>query len=277
VFQGPVRVIDLGVYLDQAAYPPWGYKATHVTHAQGAKAMANFLNLHEISGSSGARVGAGDFPEALGLAWTQVHLSDHSGNHIDAPYHFGPLVEGRPAKTIDQVPLEWCFGPGVRLDFRSHRGRDIAPEDLEGEVERIGAQIGPGTIPLLWCGADEQIGDDEKYWPSQAGLSEEGLHWLLDRGVRLIGIDAYAMDVSYDTMKEAQASGNARFFPLHFVGRAREHMHLEKLANLGALPRPHGFWFAAFPVKIRNASAGWVRPVALVPGHHFESSREVPQ
>src|SRR5262245_15241774 len=164
MFHEPVRVIDLGVYLDEAAYPPWGYKATHVRHDQGAKAMANFLNLRDFSGESGQRIGTVDFPEALGLAWTQVHLSDHSGNHIDAPYHFGPVVEGRPAKTIDQVPLEWCFGPSVRLDFRSHAGRDIEPEDLAREVERTGAPIGPGTIPLIWCGADREIGDDDRYW-----------------------------------------------------------------------------------------------------------------
>jgi kynurenine formamidase len=273
VFDQPVRVIDLGVYLDQAAYPPWGFKATHVTHEQGAKAMASFLNLRDFSGARG-EVGSGDFPEALGLAWTQVHLSDHSGNHIDAPFHFGPTVEGKAAKTIDQVPLEWCFGPGVRLDFRAHAGRDVSAADLAREVERIGATIGPGTIPLLWTGADEKIDDDQQYWPSQAGLSEEGLHWLLDRGVRLIGIDAYAMDVSHATMKSAEAAGSQRFFPLHFVGRAREHMHLEKLSNLGALPRPHGFQFAAFPVKLRGASAGWVRPVALVPASHFEEGEK---
>ena len=273
MFTEAVRVIDLGVYLDQAAYPPWGYKATHVSHAQGARAMANFLNRRDFAGESGDAVATDDFPEALGLAWSTVILSDHSGNHIDAPYHFGPTVEGQPAKTIDQVPLEWCFGPGVRLDFRSHAGRDISAADLERETERIGVSIGPGMIPLIWSGADEQIGDDENYWPSQAGLSEEGLYWLLDRGVRLIGIDAYAMDVSYNTMKQAEAAGDTRFFPLHFVGREREHMHLEKLANLGALPQPHGFWFAAFPVKLRGGSAGWVRPVALVPQSHFNRAK----
>jgi len=273
MFTEPVRVIDLGVYLDQAAYPPWGYKATHVTHAQGARAMANFLNRRDFAGEAGAAVATEDFPEALGLAWSTVILSDHSGNHIDAPYHFGPTVAGQPAKTIDEVPLEWCFGPGVRLDFRAHVGRDISVADLERETQRIGVTLGPGMIPLIWSGADQQIGDDDNYWPSQAGLSEAGLHWLLDRGVRLIGIDAYAMDVSYQTMKQSEAAGDTRFFPLHFVGRAREHMHLEKLANLGALPQAHGFWFAAFPVKLRGGSAGWVRPVAIVPQSHFTRVR----
>ncbi|PZS22870.1 MAG: hypothetical protein DLM54_02265 [Acidimicrobiales bacterium] len=70
--------------------------------------------------------------------------------------------------------------------------------------------------------------------------------------------------------RRAQVGRPAQFFPLHFVGRAREHMHLEKLTNLGALPRVTGFVFVAFPVKLRDGSAGWVRPVALVPASHFE-------
>lgn len=268
MFTEPFEIIDLGVYPDQAAYPPWGYKAKHVSHAQGAHAMARFLNLREFHGAQG-ELAAGDFPEALGLAWTQVNLSDHAGNHIDAPYHFGPTVEGQPAKTIDQVPLSWCAGPGVRLDFRSHQGRDISAEDLRRELARIEVALLPGAVPLLWTGADQYIDDEKEYWPRQAGLSLEGLNYLLDQGVHLIGIDAYAMDVSHATMQRQQAAGDARFFPLHFVGRAREHMHLEKLTNLGALPRPSGFFFAAFPIKLRGASAGWVRPVAMVPQSHF--------
>lgn len=89
--------------------------------------------------------------------------------------------------------------------------------------------------------------------------------------MKLIGIDGYAMDVSYQTMKRDQESGNPNPLPLHFLGRSHEHMHLEKLANLDALPRAHGFLFAAFPIKLRGASAGWVRPVALVPESHFSN------
>jgi kynurenine formamidase len=267
MFTEPFRVIDLGVFLDQAAYPPWGYRVNHVTHKSGAKAMASFLNVR--SSDPANSVGEDDFPASLGLAWTQVSLSDHTGNHIDAPYHFGPQVEGRPAKTIDQVPLEWCIGPGVRLDFRAFRRRDVGRDEIRRELDRIGVELAPGMIPLLWTGADDQIQNDNRYWQEQGGLSEDGLHYLLDQGVRLVGIDAYAMDVSYDTMAESLQTGEPRFFPLHFVGREREHMHLEKLTNLAALPRSHGFLFVAFPIKLRGGSAGWVRPVALVPESHF--------
>lgn len=257
-------IVDLGCYLDQAAYPPWGYTAKHVTHAQGAKAMANFMNLREMGGESGG-VSETDFPEALGLAWSQVTMSDHCGNHIDAPFHFGKECAGKPAKTIDEVPLEWCMGPGVRLDFRHLQGKDIEVPDIQRELERTGAKIKPGTIPLLWTGADQYIDDEARYWKSQAGLSLEGLYFLLDHGVKLVGIDAYAMDVSFHTMQTILKEEAPQYFPLHFAGRAREHMHLEKLVNLGKIPVDHGFWFLAFPAKLRGGSAGWVRPVALVP------------
>lgn len=267
MFSEPFEIVDLGCYLDQAAYPPWGFSATYVDHRQGAKAMANFFNLRDFTQSE-EDVEASDFPESLGLAWTFVRMSDHSGNHIDAPYHFGATVAGQPAKTIDQIPLFWCVGPGARLDFRSHAGRDITVDDLKRELDRIEVQLAPGMIPLLWTGADAHL-DTDQYWQSQAGLSVAGLHYLLDHGVKLIGIDAYAMDVSYNTMQQQFNEGEPQFFPLHFVGREREHLHLEKLTNLGALPRPSGFFFVAMPVKLRNGSAGWVRPVAFVPKSHF--------
>ncbi len=271
MFDEPFTAIDCGVFLDQANYPPWGFTSTLVPHERGAAAMANFLNVR-MTDQDDERINRRDFPEALGLAWMDVKMSDHAGNHIDAPYHFGPTVAGEPAKTIDQVPLEWTMGPGVRLDFRGHSGRDITVADLEAEITRVGATLGPGTIVLLWTGADEHIDDPEKYWQLQGGLSVEGLNYLLDQGIKLIGIDAYAMDVSFDTMEAAKDTGDPDFFPLHFVGRAREHMHLEKLTNLGAIPRPTGFFFVATPMKLRGGSAGWVRPVALVPTSHFTNT-----
>lgn len=272
-FNDPFEIIDLGVYLDAAAYAPWTYKAQHVSHADGARAMASQINRHKFSSSDrGKKLEGTNFPESMGLAWTHVWLTDHAGNHIDAPYHFGPTVAGQPAKTIDQVPLSWCMGPGVRLDFRTHAGQDITVDDLKRELDRLDVTLKPGMIPLIWSGADDHVEEEDQYWQSQAGLSLEGLYYLLDQGVRLVGIDGYAMDVSYNTMQQEYQKEDPLFLPAHFAGREREHMHLEKLANLGALPRSTGFIFAAFPIKIRGGSAGWVRPVAIVPRDHFATA-----
>lgn len=259
------EVIDLGCYLDQAAYQPWGYSATFIDHTQGAKAMSHFLNTRSFKSQDDSKVGAEDFPESLGLSWTHVTMSDHTGNHIDAPYHFGPQVAGSPAKTIDQVPLEWCMGPGIRLDFRSLQGTDIEVHHIREELSRLNTVLKPGMIPLLWTGADKYIDDEKQYWQKQAGLSVEGLNYFLDCGVRLIAIDAYALDVSYASMQKILKDEQPQFFPAHFSGRQREHMHLEKLVNLDKIPRDKDFFFIAMPIKLRGGSAGWVRPVAVVP------------
>ena len=51
-------------------------------------------------------------PEGMGAAVETVTISTHNGTHLDAPYHFHPTMDnGKPALTIDEVPLEWCFRP----------------------------------------------------------------------------------------------------------------------------------------------------------------------
>ena len=48
----------------------------------------------------------------------------------------------------------------------------------------------------------------------------------------------------------------------HRVGRDIGYCHIEKLHNLDALPAT-GFEVSCFPVKIKAASAGWCRAVAI--------------
>jgi kynurenine formamidase len=250
-----MRIIDIGVPLDAAPYAPWNYRFKAVSHAEGARAMLRLFKGSEVD----------DYPESMALGWEVITLTGHAGNHLDAPWHFGPTCEGKPARTIDQIPLEWCFSDGVRLDFRGRDGTDITVEQIERELTRIGYRIKPLDIVLLWTGADRYIDNVEDYVRRQAGLSIEGLHYLLDQGVKIVGIDAIAMDVSPGTMRRWFKEGRADpFFPAHFVGRQREHLHMEKLANLGEIPRDYGFKVSCMPIKIRGGSAGWVRPVAII-------------
>jgi kynurenine formamidase len=65
--------------------------------------------------------------------------------------------------------------------------------------------------------------------------------------------------------EDFRRTGDGRFiWPAHFAGITRSYCQIEKLANLGAIGRPHGFRVAAFPVKIARGSAGWARVVAFV-------------
>jgi kynurenine formamidase len=79
-------------------------KITHSLHEEGRRNRAKTLRLRR---DQILRGGAHDHVEALSRA----------GTHVDAPWHFGPVTAGRPAKKIDEVPLEWCYGDGVLLDF----------------------------------------------------------------------------------------------------------------------------------------------------------------
>ena len=81
-------------------------KIDYVDHARGAEQMTQFfpgLQKHQL-------------PDGLGWSLEFIHLTTHSGTHLDAPFHYHPTMDrGAPALTIDQVPLEWCFQDGVLL------------------------------------------------------------------------------------------------------------------------------------------------------------------
>ena len=193
-----------------------------------------------------------------------VNLSSHAGTHVDAPSHYGPAPGGRIGRHIDDVPLEWCFGDGVWLDF-GHVPPDVAIslDDIKHELQQIGYTLKPLDIVMIRTGADRFI-DDMLYREKGAGLTAEGVHWLLDQGIKMIGTDSVTLDMPHRIMTERFNGGNTTaWFPVHYVGREREYIMIEKLANLDKLPKRFGFKVAAFPVKIERGSGGWCRAVAL--------------
>ncbi|MFX1298661.1 MAG: cyclase family protein [Promethearchaeota archaeon] len=206
-----------------------------------------------------------DFPNGIGLASEELTLITHCGTHLDAPYHFGPIVEGNPAKTIDQIPLEWCIGNGVVLGF-SHKeeSASITEEDIKAAIEEINYEIQPWDIVLIRTGRDKLWGSRD-YPRVHPGMTREATLYLLKKGVKIIGTDAYGFDRPFTVMfKETREGNRSALWPAHFTGRDKEYLHIEKLANLNKLPN-YGFIFMAFPILIKKASASWIRAVALVP------------
>lgn len=209
-------------------------------------------------------VGPELWPGGKGYCVETVRLSTHSGTHVDAPYHYGPAAGGAAARTIDQVPLRWCFGDGVRLDLR-HRGRGegITRADVEAELERVGHRVKPYDIVLVWTGASRHF-ETPGYDQMHPGLRRDATEFLVDQGVRLIGIDAWGLDRPFEVMvPEAKAGDRAQLWESHILGREKEYSQIEKLCNLELLPAPTGFTVIALPVKLDRASAGWARVVAV--------------
>ena len=211
--------------------------------------------------------GAGpeDMPGGYAVGAEKLQLTAHAGTHVDAPWHYYPTSEGRPARTIDQLELEHFFAPGVVLDLRGHEPGDrIEVPELERAVQAAGAPLSPGEIVCLRFGQDERFGT-ASYWDDYPGLGADATRWLIGQGIKVIGTDAPGLDRGNPYMaRDFQATGDrSLLWEAHRVGIDHEYFQIEKLANLGELPA-RGFHVSCFPVKIRGASAGWCRAVAIL-------------
>ena len=251
-----IRIYDLSLPIDDAAPESFPVKIERIGHAEGAGRVGLKFD---------GKLDQNSFPDAMFLSHETVTASVHCGTHVDAPFHFGPVSEGKPAITIDEVPLDWLYGNGVVLDV-THvmHGGEITSEDVNTSLAKIGYTVMPGDIVLLMTGADKYFGTRE-YFTNFPGLGIEALDELLDMGVKTIGIDALGLDRPFSAMVEdyVRTKDGAKLWPAHLLGRRREYCHIERLANLGSLPRPFGFKFASFPIKIKAAGAGWSRAVAI--------------
>jgi kynurenine formamidase len=252
------RLIDLSTGIEhEAVHEPWPPSIRRLRHeVEGVEFMQRTFGAarEDLTVSGG-----------LGPAFEEVTAITPCGTHVDAPWHYGPTSEGRPARTIEECPLEWFFSDGVVLDLRHKRpGERILVEDLERALEAIDHRLQPLEIVMLMTGRDRFLGTREYF--EQPGMTRESTLWLVDQGIRVIGIDAYGFDRRFEDMAdEFRRTGDASgLWEAHFAGLEREYCQIEKLVNLEQIPRPAGFKVACFPIKVERASGGWCRAVAFV-------------
>lgn len=207
-----------------------------------------------------------DLPGGEGWAIEKLRLTTHNGTHLDAPYHFHSTMNGgERAATIDEVPLEWCFSRGVKLDFRGFEdGYVLTAADVEAELRRIGHEIEPLDIVVVNTSAGTAYGEPD-YVARGCGMGREATLYLLERGVRVTGTDAWSWDAPFvHTRARYQRTGDPSIiWEGHRTGMEIGYCHLEKLHNLEALPAT-GFTVSCFPFKIEGASAGFTRAVAIL-------------
>jgi kynurenine formamidase len=254
-----MALVDLSVGIeDGIASEPNPATVESMDHTEGAEQLAENLR------GMGFDIEADDFPDEKALAWEEVHAITHTATHMDAPFHYGPESGGEPARTIDEVPLSWCCGDAVVLDVRHlDAGDEIGVEDLKDALDELDHELSE-SIVLIQTGADELWGEPE-YLTEFPGMGREATLWLVERGVRIIGTDAYGFDKPFDEMGHRfEATGDPEeLWPAHLAGREKEYCQIEKMAKLDDLPRKTDVPLVAFPVVVEGASAGWVRPVAV--------------
>jgi len=192
-----------------------------------------------------------------------VTLGTHNSTHVDAPYHYNSTIQGRPAQTIDELPLERFFGPGVVLDFTAKADGDaITAAEAEQALDAAGHALNEGDIVLMHTGRDAFYGEAD-YIARGPGVTAEATRWLYDRGVRVMGIDAWGWDrpLQMQARDAIAADAPGIFWAAHQVDLP--YSQIERLYNLAALP-PTGFTVACFPIRLVDCSAAPARVVALI-------------
>jgi len=219
-------------------------------HATGAAAIQTFFGVG---------------PELLrdGEGWATdmfTRLGTHNSTHVDAPWHYNSKIAGKPAQTIDELPLEWFFAPGVVVDATDRTDGDSL--DVEDVRERLPRALAARDIVLVHTGRDAFYGDLD-YIARGPGVTAGATRWLYDQGVRVMGVDAWGWDAPLHLQAEqAKAEGRPGiFWAAHQVDLA--YAQIERLVNLGALP-PEGFTVACFPLRVAGGSAAPARVVAIM-------------
>jgi kynurenine formamidase len=195
---------------------------------------------------------------------TFTRFGTHNATHVDAPWHYNSRIQGERAQTIDELPLDWFFGPGVVLDMSSKgEGERIDVADVEAELERIGHELGERDIVLVRTGRDAFV-DEPGYMALGPSVTAAATLWLYERGVRVMGIDAWGWDgpLHLQAQEALERDEPGIFWAAHQADIP--YSQIERLVNLAELPAT-GFQVACFPLKIVGASAAPARVVALVP------------
>jgi kynurenine formamidase len=194
-----------------------------------------------------------------------TRFGTHNSTHVDAPWHYNSRIRGERAQTIDELPLDWFLAPGVVLDMTAKAdGERIEVPDLEAALERAGHALDERDIVLVRTGCDAVI-DDLSYLAVGPRVTREATTWLFERGVRVMGIDAWGWDgpLHLQAQEALERDEPGLFWAAHQADLP--YAQIERLVGLGELPAT-GFQVACFPLRVVGASAAPARVVAIVPG-----------
>ncbi len=266
-----MKIIDLSLLIDDKAFEVHKVAIERVTHKAGVEKFNRVIMGKTLKGKIDYLLGkriikSTDVPDGEFLSLEIVHSPVHVGTHLDYSFHYGSKSEGRASKTADEIPLEYCYQDAVRLDLRHKKpAEQITAIDIESALKKINYSLKPLDIVLLWTGADKFYGTP-KYFTDYPGVDISAIDYLIDKGIKVFGVDTMGIDRPYKFMlKEFLDSKDPKkFYPAHFYGRLREFIHIERLGKLENLPVAYGFKIICFPIRIRQTGAAWARVVGII-------------
>jgi kynurenine formamidase len=178
-----------------------------------------------------------EFHAKDGLLVQQFEGIMHRGTHMDAPIH---VAENTP--TLTGYPLWRFFGTGVAVSIPKGKWGVVTPKDLE----RAEPKIQKNDIVMINTGSHKNYGDNPDYFAYSPGLYKESAEWLVERGVKLVGIDVQALDHPLGT-----------FLGPHGPGPAQPHLDVEYKAETGHhIIEDFPYWEPAHKIMMTNGIPG---------------------
>lgn len=177
--------------------------------------------------------------ETLRYNLTQVSMGTHQGTHLDAMYHF--VDDG---KTLDQMPLEWFYGPARVLRIPKKAGEEITAADFQPYEE----YLTPEAKIIYETGWHRHFGEDN-FFSDFPSLTQEAARYLASRKIRLLGMDT--------------PTPGRDWFEVHHILLASdvEIVVVESLANLDQLP--DNFTFIGFPLNFEGRDGSPIRAIGV--------------
>ncbi len=171
---------------------------------------------------------------------SQITIGSHQGTHLDAMYHF--LDDG---KTIDQMPLEWFYGPTHLLRIPRQANEELLVEDFL-PYEHL---LIPGARIIFETGWHRHFGQDD-FFTDFPSLTQDAARFLASKDIRMLGMDI--------------PTPGKDWFELHHILLPKEIVIVESLANLDKLP--DHFTFIGFPLNFKGRDGSPIRAVGMVDG-----------
>lgn len=259
----PIRRTAPGISFEQWLHADGvRHLSRRIRHLPGDSRRDRVVNhLRWLTGSR--RLRPRDLPGGCFLSNEFYRMSVHAGTHVDAPFHYGPLCEGRPARKVTDLPLDWFSGPGVILDVRYCDGM-VDQVAVREALRKRADGLPEGAIVLFRTDADLMLGTVDHHTRSTA-ITPSAVDELLAAGVQVMGTDCWSFDAPARRMVEQffRVRYTGALWPTHMHGRDREFIQIEGLANLRSVP-DSPFTFSAYPIALADAGAAWCRAVAVV-------------
>ena len=234
-------------------------------------ALLDDLRIHDVTPALGpdtAMFGPSPVPHAVWVAEHAVHgaasktwtIHEHTGAHVDAPFHFDPN-----GLTVDLLPADILFlRPFKKLDlsgFDLQPGQPATLEQIVTARDRAGLSLEPGDVAIVDFGYDKYLpgGTQERgnaWWAgNQPGLSDAACEYLASTGARAVASDTAACDLTVVNGEMTGGTGHTH----HFLPQGI--LIVEGLRGLGAVPASG--LFVGLPLKLVDGTASPLRVLLL--------------